>query len=56
MHPGSYYLYGLYDKDGNNTFSSGDYIAASGTNHNTQFTLAEKEQKTVQLNMNTPKP
>ena len=52
MHPGSYYLYGLYDTDGNQTFSTGDYIALNGTNPNTAFTLSDLEQKTVSLNLN----
>jgi hypothetical protein len=52
MHPGSYYVYGLYDADGNNTFSSGDYIALSGTSPNNAFTVAEREQKTMNLNLN----
>ncbi len=29
FHPGAYYLYGLYDKDGNGLFNSGDYISYS---------------------------
>jgi hypothetical protein len=49
MHPGSYYIYGLYDTDGNGTFGSGDYVSLSGSNFNTTFTLAEKEQKTINL-------
>lgn len=48
MHPGSYYLYGLYDADGNNTFSSGDYMSS---NFNYSFALAEQEQKTLNLNL-----
>lgn len=35
MHPGTYYVYALYDTDGNNTFSSGDWVSAA----NTTFTL-----------------
>jgi hypothetical protein len=35
MHPGSYYLYALYDADGNNNFSSGDWVSTS----NVTFTL-----------------
>lgn len=49
MHPGTYYLYGLYDADGNNTFSTGDYISS---NTNYQFILANQEQKTLSLNLN----
>jgi len=52
MHPGSYFLYGLYDTDGNGTFSSGDYIALNGTNPNTAFSLAATEDKVVHLNLN----
>ena len=36
MHPGTYYLYAMYDTDGNNTFSSGDWVSTT----NTTFTLA----------------
>ena len=35
MHPGTYYLYALYDADGNNNFSSGDWVSTT----NTTFTL-----------------
>lgn len=35
MHPGTYYLYALYDADGNQNFSSGDWVSAA----NTTFTL-----------------
>lgn len=52
MHPGSYYLYGLYDDDGNGIFSTGDYIALNGTSPNTTFTLGEIEEKTINLNLN----
>jgi hypothetical protein len=31
MHPGSYYLYTLYDADGNNTANSGDWINSNQT-------------------------
>ncbi len=41
MHPGSYYLYALYDADGNNYFSSGDKASFPGST----FTLSEKEQQ-----------
>jgi hypothetical protein len=34
MHPGSYYLYALYDNDNNNVLSSGDWVSASSTNFN----------------------
>lgn len=52
MHPGDYYLYGLYDSDGNGTFSAGDYIALNGANLNTAFSLANKEEKSINLNLN----
>lgn len=31
MHPGTYYLYALYDEDGNGTASSGDWFSATNT-------------------------
>ena len=31
MHPGNYYLYALYDNDGNNTYSSGDWVSTTNT-------------------------
>ena len=34
MHPGTYYLYALYDGDGNNLPSSGDWFSASNTSFN----------------------
>lgn len=37
MHPGTYYLYALYDADGNLNFSSGDWVSTT----NTTFTLPE---------------
>ncbi|MCS6818894.1 MAG: hypothetical protein RMJ53_01750 [Chitinophagales bacterium] len=46
MHPGEYYIYALYDSDGNFTFNSGDYISS---NLNQSFTLGEKEDKTVSV-------
>lgn len=49
MHPGSYYVYGLYDKDNNGTFSTGDYISS---NFNTTLTLGDKEENTLNLNLN----
>lgn len=48
MHPGAYYIYALYDSDGNNTFNSGDFISS---NLNQSFSLAEKEQKTITVNI-----
>ncbi len=47
MHPGSYYIYGLFDVDGNNTFSSGDYISSNFTSPG--FSLGDKEQKSINL-------
>lgn len=44
MHPGHYYLYALYDKNGDGNFSSGDYISS---NLNNPFTLAEKGNTTA---------
>lgn len=44
MHPGSYYLYALYDSDGNYTFNSGDYISS---NLNNTFTLNALGQANV---------
>lgn len=38
MHPGTYYLYALYDADGNKTFSSGDWVSTT----NTTFTLGNQ--------------
>lgn len=48
MHPGSYYLYALYDNDGNNNFSSGDRISAS----NTIFSLADKQSISAATQIN----
>jgi hypothetical protein len=44
MHPGTYYIYSLYDSNGDGTFSSGDWIASNLTN---TFTLAELGTQTV---------
>lgn len=38
MHPGTYYLYALYDADGNQNFSSGDWVSSG----NTSFSLASQ--------------
>jgi hypothetical protein len=48
MHPGNYYIYALYDSDGNMTFNSGDYISS---NLNQAFSLAAKEEKTISVNI-----
>jgi len=52
MHPGTYFLYALYDADGNKTFSSGDWVSTS----NTTFTLGSKEEKnsTTTINFKVP--
>jgi hypothetical protein len=43
FHPGDYYLYALYDKDGNGLFTSGDYVSFSNKN----FSVTEKQTSTV---------
>lgn len=48
MHPGTYYLYAVYDSDGNNTFSSGDWVSTS----NTTFTLAPLGNTTTSTQIN----
>ena len=52
MHPGTYYVYALYDNDGNNTFSSGDWISSA----NTTFSLQDKGviNATTQINFVMP--
>jgi len=52
MHPGTYYLYALYDADGNNTFSSGDWVSTT----NTTFILPNHETttSTTQINFTIP--
>jgi len=52
MHPGTYYLYALYDADGNKTFSSGDWVSTS----NTTFALGSKEEKSVSTAINFKVP
>ncbi|MBS1635638.1 MAG: hypothetical protein JST26_06910 [Bacteroidetes bacterium] len=44
MHPGTYYLYAFCDKDGNGTYSSGDYMSSNLSN---TFTLSATGQTTV---------
>ncbi|MDQ3048638.1 MAG: hypothetical protein M3R27_13900 [Bacteroidota bacterium] len=44
MHPGSYYLYTLYDANGDGTFSSGDWMSSNLTN---TFTLSAMGTQTV---------
>lgn len=48
MHPGSYYAYAMYDKDGNGVINSGDWI--SGTE--TTFNLAALGTTTVNVPIN----
>jgi hypothetical protein len=52
MHPGSYYLYALYDADGNNNFSSGDWVSTS----NVAFSLSGDgtTNATTQINFTIP--
>ena len=52
MHPGTYYIYAMYDADGNNNFSSGDWASSA----NTTFTLASEGTTTanVQINFTIP--
>jgi len=40
MHPGTYYVYAIYDNDGNQTFNSGDWLSAT----NTTFTITNLQQ------------
>lgn len=48
MHPGTYYAYGLYDKDGSMGFSSGDWVSTI----NTPVTLSEKGLTSASLQIN----
>ncbi|HLP52706.1 MAG TPA: hypothetical protein VK154_17580 [Chitinophagales bacterium] len=48
MHPGTYYLYALYDADDNKTFSSGDWVSTT----NATFTLADKGNITTSAQIN----
>jgi hypothetical protein len=52
MHPGTYYIYALYDADGNNYFSSGDWTSTT----NTTFTLGAlaTQTTTTQINFTIP--
>jgi len=52
MHPGSYYVYALYDNDVNNNFGSGDWISTASSS----FTLAPKGSSTgaAQINFVIP--
>jgi hypothetical protein len=48
MHPGAYYAYAMYDKDGNGTINSGDWISGTGTT----FNLAALGTTTVNVPIN----
>lgn len=48
MHPGSYYAYAMYDKDGNGIINSGDWISGTGTT----FSLAALGTTTVNTAIN----
>lgn len=52
MHPGTYYVYALYDTDGNNIPNSGDWLSTA----NTSFTLNALGTTTVspQINFTIP--
>jgi hypothetical protein len=50
MHPGDYYLYALYDADGNGIFNSGDWMNNPVTP--TTFTLAPQGTTTVSTQIN----
>ncbi len=52
MHPGTYYVYALYDADGNNISSSGDWLSAT----NTAFTLNNQgtTSASAQINYTIP--
>ena len=52
MHPGTYSYYALYDNDGNNTFSSGDWISST----NSTFTLSAQGNAncSTQINFTIP--
>jgi hypothetical protein len=50
MHPGNYYIYAVYDGDGNSICNSGDWI--SSVSNNNFFTLSALEQKTFSLFIN----
>ncbi len=48
MHPGTYYVYALYDNDGNLTASSGDWLSTT----NTTFTLSALGTTTANTQIN----
>ncbi|CAN5446694.1 hypothetical protein BH10BAC1_BH10BAC1_20110 [soil metagenome] len=47
MHPGSYYLYTLYDANGDGTFSSGDWMSSNLTNTFTLGALGTQSVNTL---------
>jgi hypothetical protein len=48
MHPGTYYVYALYDGDSNMNFSSGDWVSAT----NTSFTLSDNASTSASIQIN----
>jgi hypothetical protein len=52
MHPGTYYVYAMYDADGNTNFSSGDWVSTT----NTTFTLGDNAtaSASTQINFTIP--
>lgn len=48
MHPGTYYLYALYDTDGNGAYGSGDWISTA----NTTFSLTSQGTTTTSTQIN----
>ena len=50
MHPGAYYLYALYDADGNGVFNTGDWMNNPTTP--TTFTLSSQGTTTVSTQIN----
>ncbi|HXU26591.1 MAG TPA: hypothetical protein VN698_05105, partial [Bacteroidia bacterium] len=50
MHPGAYYLYALYDADGNGIFNTGDWMNSPVTP--TTFTLAPTGTTTASTQIN----
>ncbi|MES2567041.1 MAG: hypothetical protein V4565_09260 [Bacteroidota bacterium] len=52
MHPGSYYAYAMYDKDGNGVINSGDWISGAGT----MFNLGSEATTTINVPINLQIP
>lgn len=52
MHPGTYYVYAMYDADGNTNYSSGDWVSTT----NTTFNLTGQGSATAstQINFSIP--